>query len=145
MFSDDERRTFRYRLPDADRYADPLECLRSLHRSTGGRLDELLDRQRAGAAADRSGDAAAAAAALDAEAKLVAAAREAFGLAAIDPASGSGVTYEEAWGVLCQFLEYLRGKASRPGNSPSSSGPTASAPGPSATRTSSDCGCGSPG
>ena len=85
MFTPEERAV--YKCPHTQRAYDPLAVKRVL---TAGSYSPSMPRDA-----------------------LIALARKALGLPAIDPATGEGVLEATVWDSLCAFTVYLRGKGPR--------------------------------
>lgn len=122
-----DRQIFRYCCAGVWRCADPVTVLLALKEDP----ELLLDLHPNLALAED----------LDAARICAAAARRAFGLPTIDPATGSGVTDMEAAAVLFAFGHYMKALKKNSSSSqtlPPTSGP--SSPAASTTKAASDCG-----
>lgn len=89
-----------YKCPICDRYYDPLAVRRAVVLASAGKYNEAV--------AGRKGDDPVASA--EAEALLVRAARAAFSLPAVDPATGAGWTDSQALDALGAFTRWLKAK-----------------------------------
>lgn len=125
MFEDKERRVFHYDVRGEGRYVDPLAVRRALMRFSGGQYhvwrqdavesDEAADlpippsiqADEQQLALERARRAATVLGMLDAQERLLACVREAFGLPALDTTTGEGCTESECWAVLTAFDEWL--------------------------------------
>ena len=130
MFSEQERKVFRFVVGGKERFADPLAVRRELLRASAGQFDlwriDSVEPDAQPAATDgarsHTPDGAGQAAeispqqqieemrragswlmALDAQEKVLACVRRAFGLDAFDPTTGGGCTEDECMAVLEAF------------------------------------------
>lgn len=141
VFDQQSRLIYAYDVGGERRRADPLDVRRRLLRESGGRFFTWLaeayepGENESGPlpppetmTADPEGPAAQAAklaeahrasklmAALAAQERVVAVAREAFGLPAFDPATGAGLLEADVWAVLNGYLDFMEGNGSAGGN-----------------------------
>ena len=100
MFSEKERQI--YRDPGTLRFYDPLALKRALLRSARGRFNEAIKTY--------GSDASTADEKAQAEAMIVLAGREAFGLKPIDPQTGEGVVDAVVIDAVTAFTRWLKGK-----------------------------------
>lgn len=146
MFTAKQRRIFEYPLPDGTtRWADPLRIRRRLQEHLGGELwtcwakaDEVraAERQRnayerdryqaeqAGQPFDQPPPPPADGEAFEAVEYLLAAARYAFDLAELDPATGEGATESDLWACLGAYAEFMAKKDGGEGDTSASSSPS---------------------
>lgn len=97
----------------SERYADPLAVLRRLRSLLGGDPGPALSRFHEDP---------------EAEETVLAAARDALGMAGFDPRTGSGATDADVESVLRDFLDYVEKNAEGAGSFPTSSLPTPASP-----------------
>jgi len=103
VFSDAERRVFRYFNGAAEAYGDPVRVYRRLLTALGGDLDVVLEHTRhpsvevSGPALERLADAA----------------RFAFDLAPFDPATGAGATEPDCLAAVESWAAWMRAKKGR--------------------------------
>lgn len=83
-------------------FYDPLSVRRALISATRNGLNALIDKYRNGDETERA----------NAEGLLVSASRAAFGLPAVDPKTGQGITDSTALAVLTAYTKWLKGKGS---------------------------------
>lgn len=124
------------------RHADPLRARRLLLLHTNGDLQQTWERAREVARCLRGQPAdpekpdglrvplPVPADALEAEGRLLAAAREAFSLAEIDPLTGEGVGDGDVWRILSEYSRFLKNSVGGGESGPTSSPATGAYPGP---------------
>lgn len=120
LFSEQDRQI--YTDPATGRKFDPLAVKRAITAATNGQFNVLV-------AAVSGGDPARAA---EAQGRLIAAARLAFGLKPLDPDTGQGVLDAVAYEALIGFTRWLKGKGPRAQTRPNSA-PCTDYPAPSTT------------
>ena len=98
------RDVFKFHDGTGDAHADPLAVYRRFVAALDGDPDPVLE-----AARNDGADPGALLARLDAQGKLAAASRAAFGLPGVDRATGQGVTDGAALETLYDFLRWLEG------------------------------------
>lgn len=131
MFSEQERKVFRYEVAGRARWADPLAVWRALLRESGGRFlswqkDASADRPPAppdGAPEEiaLAHEASFLLARFDAEERCLACVRAAFELPPFDRDTGEGVCEQDCWDVLASFQGWLEKNDSAAGNWPTTS------------------------
>lgn len=97
MFSDDDKRVYKYSTGAEERYADPLMVEQEVSRQLGGDINRIVNDINAGPPASA-----------EALALLCGAVRQAFGLVPFDPQTGSGLTAREVlalWNDFCAWGE----------------------------------------
>jgi hypothetical protein len=124
LFTEQDRQI--YTDPATGRKYDPLAVKRAITAATNGQFNVLVTAV--------SGDDPARAA--DAQDRLIAAARSAFGLKPLDPDTGQGVLDAVAYEALIEFTRWLKGKGPRAQTRPNSA-PCTDSPAPSTTTRSS--------
>ncbi len=110
MFTEEDRKVFKYNDGAKDVFADPLDLRRKMVRATNGELDLILEEY----AMRPTGEGGKATPTdyirkATAEERLAAAARETFSLQPLNPATGEGVTDRMAIKVFIQLDEHLEG------------------------------------
>jgi hypothetical protein len=119
-----------YRDPVTDRYYDPYRVLAALYHYSGNKLNEMVRAANESPAGSL---------------KLAEVGRRAFGLPAIDPATGEGTPDAVVLAVVEKFSEYVRGKGQGAGNWRNWSRPSEASPLSSMPRTSLPSGLLDPG
>lgn len=110
MFTDEEKRIFRYEFRGEVKYADPLRIKRLLQIATDGNFDNLVDDQRGSDEVKKA----------VANGILAESTAAAFEFTLVDPDTGEGATEDEAIDLLRDFLTWIEKKNMSGGTSPMS-------------------------
>lgn len=131
MFSEQERKIFKYNDGQKDRYADPLAIRRALIRESGGQFwtwwDDCEEPKAASFSSELTAEQLEHARALHASLYISAAAaqerflsvvRAVFKMPELNPDTGEGVVEDECWRVIREYDEFLEKNERAAGNSP---------------------------
>lgn len=140
MFTEAEKRVFKYHDGQAEAFADPLAVRRSLTLATAGRFNDLLRRYYADTTpavegeteehkqAREDANAAVELALCGAAAELVPAVRQAFVMPPFNSADGTGATEDDVDRVLTEFLDWCDEQKKSTVTTPISALPATSTP-----------------